>query len=188
LTDFAKAVGGARGGSPERARAAVAELARLHAGVVRTPVPGPYDWAGQIESLRLGAAAWIALAEGRTEDALEGARAAAALEERVGKNPVTPGALLPERELLGDMLIELGRPADALVEYEASLREAPNRLRGLYGAARAAELSGRPARARELYAALVAQCVAGTERPEVAQARRFLEGESAEPAAAGVGR
>ena len=58
-----------------------------------------------------------------------------------GKHPVTPGPPLPARELLGDMLLEIGRPAEALAAYEASLREAPNRFNSLYGAARAAELS-----------------------------------------------
>jgi len=188
LTNFAQALGAARSGSPDNARGSLKELERLHAEVVKTPIPGPYDWAGQIESERLGAAAWVAWAEGRKDDALRDARAAADLEEKVGKHPVTPGALLPLRELLGDMLLEMGRPADALAEYDASLRQAPNRFNGLYGAARAAELANRPARARELYAALLKQCVEGSPRPELAEARRYLAKDSGQPAAAGAAR
>ena len=104
------------------------------------------------------------------------ARAAADLEDKTGKHPVTPGAVLPARELLGDMLLESGRPAEALVEYEASLREAPGRFNSLYGGARAAELAKKPERAHELYARLVGQCVPGSQRSELAEARRFLEG------------
>jgi hypothetical protein len=80
LTDFAQALGAARSGSPDNARGSLKELERLHADVVKTPIPGPYDWAGQIESERLGAAAWVALAEGHKEQALELARAAAELD------------------------------------------------------------------------------------------------------------
>jgi tetratricopeptide (TPR) repeat protein len=185
LTRFAQAVGGARGGSLARAREALAELERLHAAAVKNPIPGPYDWSGQIESMRLGAAAWVEWADGRKDDALRDARAAADLEETIGKHPVTPGSLLPARELLGDMLLEAGRPAEASVEYEASLRKTPNRFDGLYGAARAAELSRNPARARELYAQLAGQCVAGSARPELADARRYLERPPGEGAAAG---
>ena len=105
---------------------------------------GPYDWAIQVESMRLAAAAWLALAEGREDEALATAASAAELDEKTGKHPVTPGAILPARELLADMLLEMGRPAEALAEYEASLREAPARSTASAGAARAAE----PARAR----------------------------------------
>ncbi len=108
---------------------------------------------------------------------------------RVGKHPVTPGALLPARELLGDMLLEAGRPAEASVEYEASLRKTPNRFDGLYGAARAAELSKNPSRARALYAQLTAQCVDGSARPELAEARRYLgDGAAAGGGGAGASR
>ncbi|HEY2796735.1 MAG TPA: hypothetical protein VGK26_02495 [Thermoanaerobaculia bacterium] len=174
LVHFARAVGAARSGDSEGARRAIAEIETIHAALVKSPVPGPYDWAGAVEAMRLGAAAWVEWAEGRRDDALRDTRAAAELEERVGKHPVTPGSLLPARELLGDMLLEAGRPAEASAEYEASLRQTPNRFNGLYGAARAAELSKNPSRARELYAELSAQCVAGSTRPELAEAKRYL--------------
>ena len=89
--------------------------------------------------MRLAAAAWIAYGEGRKDEAVLLARAGADLEDKTGKHPVTPGSVLPARELLADLLLAEGRPADALREYEASLREAPARFNSLVGAARAAE-------------------------------------------------
>ena len=175
ITFYARALGASRSGRPDRARADLGELERLHASLQRAPIPGPYDWTGQVESMRLAAAAWAAYADGRKDEALTIARSAAELEEKTGKHPVTPGAVLPARELLGDLLLATGRPAQALVEYEASLREAPGRFNSLYGAARAAELSQRPERAKELYGELLKQAVAGSPRPELARARRALE-------------
>jgi tetratricopeptide (TPR) repeat protein len=181
ITYYAQALGAARGGDPERARAALAEIEKIQTGLVKSPVPGPYDWAAQVESMRLAAAAWVAYGDGRREEAVKTARAAADLEDRTGKHAVTPGIPIPARELLGDMLLDMRRPAEALVEYDTSLREAPNRFNGLLGAAQAAERSGNAARARDLYAQLVAQCAAGSPRPELGQARKFLAG----PPAAG---
>ena len=112
--------------------------------------------------------------KGVRDDALKTAQAAAALEEKTGKHPVTPGAPLPARELLGDMLLEMGRNAEALAAYEASLLDAPNRFNSLYGAARAAQLSQNMERARALYTTLLAQCVEGSTRPELVQARKFM--------------
>ena len=175
ITYFAQALGSARTGQPERARAALAKLEQIHAGLVQTPVPGPYDWAAQVESMRLAAAASLAYSEGREDEAIRLARSAADLEDRAGKHPVTPGAVLPARELLADTLREMGRPQEALAEYEASLRQAPNRLNSLYGAARSAELSGVPGRARELYATLLENLGGRSgDRDEVKQARDFL--------------
>jgi len=173
-TLFARAMGAARTGQLDRARADVAKLSQIQAGLAKSPIPGPYDWAANVESLRLAAAAWVAYAEGKKDGALQLARAAAELDEKTGKHPVTPGAILPPRELLADMLMESGKPAEALVEYEASLREAPGRFNSLAGGARAAELSKNPSKARALYAKLIQQCVPGSPRPELAEARRIV--------------
>ena len=178
ITYFAQAVGAARSGDLDRARSALGQLEKIHADLQASPIPGPYDWTSQVESERLAAAAWLAYAEGRKDGALQLARAAADLEEKTGKHPVTPGAPLPARELLGDMLLAMRQPAEALAAYEASLREAPNRFNSLYGAAQAADRAKKPERARELYAALVAQCVPDSPRPELAEARRVLAGAS----------
>ncbi|MCA1612467.1 MAG: tetratricopeptide repeat protein [Thermoanaerobaculia bacterium] len=174
ISYFASAIGAARAGHPDQARAAVGKLEEIHAGLVARPVPGAYDWTSQIEAMRLAAAAWLAMSEGRKEEAVELARSAAALDEKTGKHPVTPGSILPPRELLADMLLELNRPAEALPEYEASLRSAPNRFNSLYGAARAAELSGDKAKARAMYGRLAGNCGARSSRKEVRQAREYL--------------
>ena len=87
---------------------------------------------------------------------------------------MTPGAACPPRELLGDMLLEMGRPAEALAAYEASLREAPNRFNSLDGAARAADAAGQPARAAELYRKLLEMTEGRTARPETAEALKFV--------------
>ncbi len=102
-------------------------------------------------------------------------RAAADLEDSTEKHPTTPGAIAPARELLGELLIELGQPGQALREFEASFNREPNRFQGLYGAARAAELSGDREKARTYYAKLMALAQnADTERPELKHARAFL--------------
>ncbi|HEX7254052.1 MAG TPA: hypothetical protein VF376_14320 [Thermoanaerobaculia bacterium] len=178
ITYFARALGSARTSQAEAARAAIARLTELQASLVKNPIPGPYDWGSHVESMGKAAASWLAYSEGHKDDALELARAAADLDDKTGKHPVTPGPVLPPRELLGDMLREMGRNADALVEYEAALRTAPNRFNSLYGAARAAELSGNAAKARELYAKLQSICAAsggGPEREEIRQARAFTK-------------
>jgi predicted Zn-dependent protease len=102
-------------------------------------------------------------------------RASAEAEDLAEKHPVTPGPVKPARELLAEMLIELGQPASALREVETSQRVEPNRFQGLYVAARAAELSGEAAKARACYARLVELGKdADPSRPELEQARRFV--------------
>ena len=175
ITYFARTLGASKLGQLHEARAALNKLDEFHAGLVKSPTPGTYDWVGQVESMRLAAAAWLAFAEGRKDEALSLAGSAADLDDKTGKSPVTPGAILPARELLGDLLMEMGRPAEALAEYETSLRSSPNRFNGIYGAARAAELSGDKAKARALYTQLAANCVSGpSARKEIRQAREFL--------------
>ena len=174
ITHFARALGAARSGQLDRARQGVDELRTIHQRLTASPVPGPYDWTGQVESMRLAASAWIARGEGRNDEAVAQARAAAELEEKVGKHPVTPGPVLPARELLGDLLLELDRPAEALAAYEASLADSPNRFNSFAGAGRAAERAGRGDKAREYFDKLVKQAGAGTGRPEVREAKAFL--------------
>jgi tetratricopeptide (TPR) repeat protein len=172
ITYYAQALGAARSGQPERARSALGRLEEIRAGLQKSPVPGPYDWTSQVESMRLAAAAWLAYGEDRRDEALRLARSAADLEEKTGKHAVTPGVPLPARELLGDLLLEMGKPAEALAEYQASLREAPNRFNGLFGAARSAGLAKQPDLARDFYGKLLEQSVAGSTRPELEEARR----------------
>ena len=169
---FARAVGAARGGAPDAARAEVAKLAAIEQSLV---VPaGTYDWRTQVALERQIAEAWLANAEGRKEDAARLMRAAADLDDATEKHPVTPGAILPAREQLGELLLELGRPVEAVTEYESSLKRAPRRLAGLYGAARAAKLAGDRTKARSYYAQVV-ELTKNTDgsRAEVKEARAF---------------
>ncbi len=174
ITYFSQAIGAARSGQLERARKALAKLQQVQSGLASSPPPGPYDWAGHVEALRLAAAGIVERAEGRDGEALRLLRSAAELDEKTGKHPVTPGSILPPRELLADVLLEVDRAAEALVEYEAALGEAPNRFNSLAGAARAAERAGRAKRAAELYGRLIETTVVGAPRPEVGEARRFV--------------
>ncbi len=172
---FARALGAARSGDRARATAALAELAKIQASLAAKPPSATYDWAGHVESLRLAAAGWLAHAEGRSNEGLMLLMQAADLDDRVGKHPVTPGAVLPPRELLADLLLELDKPNAALEQYEAALRDAPGRFNALAGAARAAAAAGKPERARELRAQLVEQCDgATTTRAELREARAAL--------------
>jgi tetratricopeptide (TPR) repeat protein len=173
---YARAVGSARVGDLARAEASIARLGALQAKLVAAPPPGPYDWASHVESLRLAAAGMLARARGDNQEAVDLLGRAADLEERTGKNPVTPGTVLPPRELLGDLLLELGRAPEALAAYEATLLKAPNRLRSLFGAAHAAELAGHAERARTLYTLAASIAAPGSERPEVKSARAALGG------------
>lgn len=172
MVRFARALGGARSGDAAAARA---DLAALESLLGRLREAGNQYWATQVDIQRLAATAWIALAEGRRDEALESMRASADLESSTEKHPVTPGEVLPARELLGDMLLDAGRPAEALAEYGAALRRSPNRFNSLYGAGRAAESAHDSAAARTHYARLVETCQqADAARDEIKHAREFL--------------
>lgn len=132
-------------------------------------------WAEQVEIQGLIVSAWAAQAEGKSDEALRQLRAAADREDATEKHPVTPGPIVPARELLGELLLELREPGLALKEFEATHKVEPNRFRGLHGAARAAELSGNREKARAYYAQLVALGEgADGERAEIQQAKTFL--------------
>jgi tetratricopeptide (TPR) repeat protein len=170
---FARAVGAARAGDTASARQDVAKLAALQQALVE--VKGDYDWARQVDIQRQAAAAWVAHAEGKNEEALQLMRGAADLEDATDKHPVTPGAILPAREMLGDLLRELNHPALALREYETALVSAPKRFNSIFGAARSAELSGEQKRARAYYEQLVALGnQSDGSRPELQQAKMYL--------------
>lgn len=147
VTHFARAIGAARGGDTADARNALAALASVDDALAQARVP---IWPGTVHAQRLAASAWLALAEADTTSALQLASEAADLEEATPKHPVTPGAILPARELQGDLLLAVGRPAEALAAYTAALARAPKRARGLAGAIRAATRAGDQATARRL--------------------------------------
>jgi len=171
---FARAIGAARIGDTASARQEVEKLDAIRQALVE--VKGDYDWAKQVEIKRQVASAWLAYAEGKHEESLRLMRAAAELDDATEKHPVTPGAVLPAREQLGELLLELKQPM-ALQEFETSLRGAPNRFNGLYGAARAARLAADQKRARTYYGKLMALCRnADSIRPEIEEAKAFLAG------------
>jgi hypothetical protein len=153
LTYFARALGGARSANPQVTQIAIDSL-----GVLSTRLTARSEsyWAEQVEIQRLGARAWLALTEGRSEEALDLMRRAAQREDATEKAAVTPGPLAPARELLGEMLLELGRPIEALLEFRTTLTREPNRFRSLDGARRAAAAAGDRATASEYESSLAA--------------------------------
>ncbi len=171
VTWHARALGAARSGDRASLRGAVEKLAALQEAAMHQ---GEEYFATQIEIARLEAAAWQALAEQRGDDAEKLMRDAAALEASTPKHPVTPGALVPAYELLGDLLLELRRPTEALAAYEISLQTAPRRFNGLLGAARAARQADETGKATEYYGALLDVAGPGSGRPELAEAKAFL--------------
>jgi len=139
ITHFARAMGAARTGDFAAAQADIGKLKELRATLDKA---NQGYWAEQVEIQVLAAQAWLALGQVNKEEALKLMRAAADLEDSTEKHVSMENRLYPMRELLGDMLREQGQPAAALKEYEVSMKNAANRLRGFYGAAKAAEASG----------------------------------------------
>jgi tetratricopeptide (TPR) repeat protein len=169
---FARGVGAARGGNVESAKRDLARLEALRDGM--KAAKNNY-WAEQAEIQRLAVAGWIARAEGKNDEALALLSKAADAEAATEKHPVTPGAIQPTREMLAELLMDLGQPAKALAEFEASQRTDPNRFHGIAGAARAAAQAGDRDRARRYYTELlVLTKSADSERPEGKQAKTYL--------------
>ena len=174
---YARAIGAARSGDTATARNELDELMKIKTAL--TEVKGDYDWAKQVDIERQVASAWLAFAEGQHEESLRQLRAAADLDDATDKHPVTPGALLPPREQLGELLLELKQPAAALQEFEVSFRSTPNRFNGVYGAARAARLAGNEKAARTYYLKLLELARdADTMRPEIQEAKTFVAGKT----------
>jgi tetratricopeptide (TPR) repeat protein len=171
MTHFTRAVGLARSGKPEAAAADVEALQRL-ADALR---PTNTYWAEQVDIQHRAAAAWIAYAEGRREEALTLMRSAVEREANTEKHVITPGPLAPAREQLAEMLLAADRPAEALKEFEAVQQVEPNRFRALAGAGRAAELAGELAAAKRYYGQVIEiTASADTSRPEIEVARAFV--------------
>ncbi len=172
LVRFTRGLGMARGGDLAGARREIQAMQELRAALEKS---NQGYWADRTEEQMLAVSAWVALAEGKGDEALKLMRAAADGEDGSIKHVAMENRLYPMRELLGELLLHQGQAAAALREFEASLKENPNRYRGLYGAARAAELSGDRQKAVGYYEKLVALAVkADTARPEIARARTFL--------------
>ncbi|MBL9190219.1 MAG: tetratricopeptide repeat protein [Opitutaceae bacterium] len=171
IVHFARALGAARSGRIDDARKEIIAQERVHrelAGANRASY-----WAAQAETQLLAARAWVQFAGQKPDDAITLMRRAVELEATADKEAVTPGEVLPAGDLLGDMLIEAGRPADALAAFEAVLAASPNRLNTLYGAGLAAERAGNTEKARHYYeqlANVASEADAGISRVERARA------------------
>ena len=171
MTLFARAVGAARSGNPLAAEKDVARLATI-ADALKA-ANNDY-WATEVEAQRRGAAGWIAFAGDKRDEALGLMRSAADLEDASEKSAISPGRIVPARELLGDMLFESGRFDEALAAYEATLVNDPKRFRSFHGAAQAAAAAGNRDKARYYFGRIVEMADAGSDRPALAKARAYL--------------
>ena len=172
MITFSRALGAARTGD---FGAAQAEIDRLGSARDAASQKDKY-WADQIEVQRQAAVAILAHVRGKDEEALAEMQSAAKLEATMDKHPVTPSPVVPMRELLGDLLLEINQPTQALSEYEASLTKDPNRFRSVYGAAKAAERAGDAAKAKTYYQQLAALGSNGDgDRPELTEAKAYLQ-------------
>jgi tetratricopeptide (TPR) repeat protein len=169
FTYWAHAVAAGHLQNAAAAREAVSQLDAMEDATKR----GPQAFRAQhMEVKRDEAAAWYAFTENRNDEALKLLRAVADKQDVEGKGEVE----LPAREMLADMLLEMGRPEDALTEYEKSLKTDPNRFNGLAGAAKAAELTHKPEKAKAYSAQLLKNCDGQqSDRSELANARSFSQ-------------
>jgi tetratricopeptide (TPR) repeat protein len=169
---FAHALGAARSGNLDAARTGLQRMTSL-----RDRLLADHDKysSEQVDIQRESVNAWISIAEGKREVALDQMRATANHDDSVDKLPVTPGPIVPARELLGEMLLEAKQPVPALEAFEASLKLTPERFNSLYGAAHAAQLAGDRQKASAYYSKLVANCSrASSDLPELREAKQFL--------------
>jgi len=172
ITHFARAIGAARSGNPAAATADIDRLAAL-----RDKLREAKDayWTEQVDIQRRVALAWQTFAQGRKDEAVAQLGAAADAEDATDKSAISPGPLAPARELFGYMLLEAGKPREALAAFESTIKKEPNRFRGLYGAANAAAAAGDRAKATTYYKLLLAVAKeSDTERPELQQAKKYL--------------
>src|SRR5437867_4477302 len=171
LIEYCHALGRAHTGDLDGARKAMDRMRQL-----RDATTDPkFDYFKRHLDLQMQAAsAWVSYGEEKKEDAVNLLRHTADAEDILGKHPVSPGALVPAREQLGDLLLKLDRPKEAQREFEAALRIYPGRFRGLYGAAQAAAQIGEKEKADHYYAKLIEQTAkADGSRSELAQLREY---------------
>jgi tetratricopeptide (TPR) repeat protein len=164
-------LGAAHSSDEQTAQQAIDKLAQLRD---ETAENSGY-WAQQVEVQRLSAQAWLDYLQGHKDEGLKTMREAAELEASTDKHPVTPGEVLPAHELLGDMLLDMGRYDEAYSACQDSLERNANRFHSLYGAGHAAELGGDEASARRYYEKLSDITVADSERAALSQVRAFLD-------------
>ncbi len=168
-TYWARAIGAARSGDVNGAREDAQKLTEaLKAQAAHQKELGNQVPAQSVEQREVDG--WLADAEGKSDDAVADLRGAAEFEESDREDPVC----VPAREMLADLLLELKRPKESLVEYQAVLKDYPNRFDALYGAARASQAAANPQQAREFYAQLVKISLPDADRPELRAARDYV--------------
>ena len=172
ITYFARGIGAARSGDLEQARSDVERLEVLQ----RAAQEGSGYWGKQVAIMRGAVQAWLARASGDEQEGLRLMRQAADLESTTEKHPITPGEILPARELLGDMLLEMNRPEKARREYALALQRSPRRLNSLYGSGRAAEMAGDRPGAMKSYSELLEFAAPDSSDPRLQRARRVVGG------------
>jgi tetratricopeptide (TPR) repeat protein len=171
ITHFARALGAARSGNAAAARSDVQQLMALRD---KSAAAKDAYWTEIVDIQRQIANAWIAFAEGRKDEAISLMRKAADAEDATDKAAISPGPIAPARELLGEMLLEAGNARDALAAFEATMQKEPNRFRGAFGAARAAEALGNKAAAAKYYRQVLTIAKdSDNQRPELKRARSF---------------
>jgi len=184
LIEYSRALGRAHTGDVEGARKAIDRMQQLR----ELSTDPRLDYFKRHLELQIQAAsAWVTYSEGKKDEAVNLLHRAADAEDILGKHPVSPGALVPAREQLGDLLLTLKRPKEAQREFEAALKIYPGRFRGLYGAAQAAEQNGEKEKADHYYAKLTEQTAkADGSRSELAQLREYraADGASTQPRSA----
>ena len=167
---WARAIGAARSGDVKGAQAAVTELREIVDEREKHMKKNGYAVSNEKATDLREAEAWLAFAQGKSDEALTEMRAAADHQDKEGGESVN----IPAREMLADLLMEMKRPKEAQEEYALELKTAPNRFDGLLGAARAAQANGDASGAQTYFAKLVENCGAGADRPELAEAKTVL--------------
>jgi hypothetical protein len=171
ITYFAKAVGAARLGDFAAAQADIDKLKEFGASLANA---GDAYWLGQVDVQILAAQAWLAHRKGSEAESLALMRSAADREDKSEKHVAMENRLYPMREFLADLLLEQGDAASALNEYEASMKNAPERMRGFYGAAKAAEAVGDKDKAAAYFRKLARLAGdADADRIEIREAKQF---------------
>lgn len=179
IIHFTRLLGAANTGHTDAARTELKNLHTVYDTLMNQK--DPYK-ARQVEIQMKTGEAWILFKEGKNNEALSLMNTAADIEDKTEKHPVTPGEVLPARELLGDMLMEMNKPTEALEAYKADLKRHPNRFNGLYGAGIAAEKTGNVALAKSYYQQL-AEIATTSQRSELEKAHSFLKTNKAIPLA-----
>jgi tetratricopeptide (TPR) repeat protein len=173
LVYFAKGIGGGRSGNPEIAKLSFEKLESLKNALGDSRAS--LYWKDQIEVQKTVVKAWQMYAEKDLEKTKEIMFLAAELEDATEKNPVTPGELLPVREMLGDLLLEMGQPEEALLQFEHALQRSPNRFNSLYGAGKSAEMIGDKNKARDYFTILLEISKnSGLNRDQLVEASNYI--------------